>query len=29
MWIRTISGWKFFKVEYTKQGIPYITEEIK
>ena len=28
MWIRTINGWKFFKVEYTKQGIPYPTKEI-
>lgn len=25
MWIRTISGWVFFKVEYTQQGIPYPT----
>jgi len=29
MWIRTVSGWKFFKVEYTKQGIPYPTKEVK
>jgi hypothetical protein len=25
MWIRTISGWVFFDVEYTQQGIPYPT----
>jgi hypothetical protein len=28
MWIRTINGWRFFKVEYTKQGIPYPTKEV-
>ena len=25
MWIRTISGWIFFNVEYTSQGMPYPT----
>lgn len=25
MWIRTISGWIFFEVAYTQQGIPYPT----
>jgi hypothetical protein len=29
MWIRTISGWVFFEVEYTSQGIPYPTTPIK
>ena len=29
MWIITISGWIFFKVEFTQQGIPYPTKEIK
>lgn len=24
MWVRTISGWRFFKVAYTSQGLPYI-----
>jgi hypothetical protein len=28
MWIRTINGWKLFKIEYTEQGIPYPTKEI-
>ncbi len=28
MWIRTINGWRFFKVEYTSQGIPYPTKQI-
>jgi hypothetical protein len=28
MWVRTISGWRFFKVEYTAQGIPYPTKQI-
>lgn len=27
MWVRTVSGWRFFKIEYTIQGIPYPTEE--
>ena len=25
MWVRTISGWVFFDVTYTIQGIPMIT----
>jgi hypothetical protein len=29
MWIRTISGWVFFDVEYTQQGIPYPTTPLK
>lgn len=29
MWVRTSSGWKFFRVEYTSQGFPIIKEEIK
>ena len=29
MWIRTINGWRFFKVEYTIQGIPYPKKECK
>ena len=28
MWLRTSKGWVFFKVEYTKQGIPYPTKPI-
>lgn len=24
MWIRTVSGWIFFDVKYTSQGIPLI-----
>lgn len=24
MWIRTVSGWIFFNVTYTSQGIPII-----
>lgn len=24
MWIRTVSGWIFFNVTYTNQGIPII-----
>lgn len=28
MWIRTTNGYRFFKVEYTQQGIPYPTKEI-
>ena len=28
MWIRTISGWRFFEVAYTQQGIPYPTKLI-
>lgn len=26
MWIRTVSGWEFFKVAYTQQGLPYIIQ---
>ncbi len=26
MWVRTVSGWYFFKVAYTSQGIPYPIE---
>ncbi len=26
MWIRTVSGWKFFEVEHTPQGFPYATK---
>jgi hypothetical protein len=28
MWIRTNSGWRFFEVNYTEQGIPYPTKEV-
>jgi hypothetical protein len=28
MWVRTINGWRFFEVEYTKQGIPYPTKQV-
>ena len=28
MWIRTINGYRFFKVEHTQQGIPYPTKDI-
>jgi len=24
MWIRTVSGWRFFEVEFTSQGIPFV-----
>jgi len=24
MWIRTVSGWKFFEIKYTSQGFPVI-----
>lgn len=29
MWIRTVSGWVFFEVKHTKQGIPYPIEPTK
>jgi len=29
MWIITVSGWQFFKVGYTAQGIPYPITPIK
>lgn len=30
MWIRTVSGWRFFEVEFTSQGLPVIkTKEEK
>lgn len=29
MWIRTVSGWVFFEVEYTQQGISCPTNPIK
>lgn len=28
MWVRTISGWIFFNIEYTQQGIPYPTTPV-
>lgn len=28
MWIRTTNGYRFFKVEYTQQGLTYPTKEI-
>lgn len=29
MWVRTVSGWIFFEVEYTQQGVAYPTNPIK
>ena len=29
MWVRTISGWIFFDVTYTIQGIPMIIQNKK
>jgi len=28
MWIRTISSWQFFEVEYTSQGMPILIKPI-
>jgi hypothetical protein len=24
MWVRTINGWEFIKIEYTSQGLPIV-----
>lgn len=29
MWLRTVNGIRFFKVEYTEQGLPIPVEDIK
>jgi hypothetical protein len=29
MWIRTVSGWRFFEVDFTAQGIPFVKAKEK
>lgn len=29
MWVRTVSGWIFFEMAYTAQGLPYPVKPVK